>query len=86
MKKTNAVDIVKKLNSGDRYVVTVSVLREGRIHNTVTSNNFLTLDLPAVRSKVSEEIHKLWQIANSAESGEDSAIAVTEEKLKSMLE
>lgn len=86
MKKTNAVDIVKKLDSGDRYVVTVSVLRKGRIHNTVTSNNFLTLDLPAVRSKVSEEIHKLWQIANSAESGEDSAIAVTEEKLKSMLE
>tara|TARA_Y100000385_G_C13009447_1_gene600986 strand:- start:632 stop:892 length:261 start_codon:yes stop_codon:yes gene_type:complete len=86
MKKTNAVDIVKKLNSGDRYVVTVSVLREGRIHNTVTSNNFLTLDLPAVRSKVSEEIHNLWQIANSAESGEDSAIAVTEEKLKNMLE
>lgn len=87
MKKNNAVEIVKSLKAEeDRYLVTVSVLREGRIYNTVTSNNFLTLDLPLVRNKVSEEIHKIWEAQNSANTGKDTAIAATEEKLKNMLE
>ena len=86
MKNNNAIEITKKLKPEDRYLVTVSVLQEGRIYNTVTSNNFLTLDLPIVRNKISEEIHKIWEAQNSAKTGEVNAVAVTEEKLKNMLE
>jgi len=83
MAKNEAIDIVKKLKPEDRYVVTVSVLRDGNINNTVTVNNFLTLDIPIIRNKISEELYNSYLAAQTVE---DSSVPVTELKLKSALE
>lgn len=87
MKKDKAISIIKELKQEDKYVVTVSVLREdNRIYNTVSVNNFTTLDLPIVRNKLSEEIHKFYQAGLAEEGTEGATVPVTENKLKSMLE
>jgi hypothetical protein len=87
MKKDKAIEIIKKLKPSDKYVVTVSVLKEDkRIYNDVSVNNFLTMDLPVIRNKLSEEMNNFYQSAITAETAEAISVPVTESNLKSMLE
>jgi hypothetical protein len=87
MKKDKAIEIIKKLKPSDKYVITVSVMKDETISHTVTVNNFLTLDLPIVRNKISEEIYSFFKRSAAKDGGQEaSSIPVTERSVKSMLE
>ena len=87
MPDKKAQDVIRCLKPEDRYVITVSFLKDNEIQHTVTVNNFLTLDLPIVRNKISEEIYGFYQRLSAKDGGKEaSSIPVTERSVKSMLE
>ncbi len=87
MSEPKAQDVIKNLKPQDRYVITVSVMKDETINHIVTVNNFLTLDLPIVRNKISEEIYTFFKKSAAKDGGKEaSSIPVTERSVKSMLE
>ncbi len=87
MSEPQAQDVIKNLKPQDRYVITVSVMKDETINHIVTVNNFLTLDLPIVRNKISEEIYTFFKKSTAKDGGKEaSSIPVTERSVKSMLE
>ena len=87
MSEPQAEEVVKNLKPEDSYVITVSVMKDETISHTVTVNNFLTLDLPIVRNKISEEIYSFFKRSAAKDGGQEaSSIPVTERSVKSMLE
>ncbi len=86
MVNNDAKKIIKSLKDDERYLTSVSVLRNETIETTVTSYNFLSLDMPIARRMVSEEIYNLHMNKSSSEGVDATSVPITELKVRGMLE
>jgi hypothetical protein len=81
---TSRIEAIDNLNEHDRYVVTVSVWKDEKVHTNCYVHNFPTRDLPIARGDISNLIHETYVRDSTVVSERDAEEAVNN-KVKNLL-
>tara|TARA_Y100000593_G_scaffold72120_1_gene132468 strand:- start:183 stop:437 length:255 start_codon:yes stop_codon:yes gene_type:complete len=73
---TRKIEAIDNLTDNDRYVVTVSVWKDDKVHTNCYVHHFPTRDLPIARNDISNLIHETYVRDSTVVSERDAEEAV----------